>query len=56
MNKLREWWYMFECWALSHRCALEGHQWVDTSFRSPDSGTEGGYCERCGYSFEHTYY
>lgn len=33
-----------------------GHDWVDCSWCTPDSGGDGGYCRRCGWGFTHTYY
>jgi len=37
-------------------CKRRGCDWVDESWGNPDSGGEGGYCKRCGYSFSITYY
>jgi len=37
-------------------CKRVGHKWIDTSCIGPDSGTESGHCERCGFHFSHTYY
>jgi hypothetical protein len=41
------------------RCLAEGgHRdfWVDLSHAGPDGGNDGGYCCRCGWSFDVTLY
>jgi hypothetical protein len=39
-------------------CHFFGHgeHWVDTSYGNPESGADGGYCERCGGGFHYRYY
>lgn len=49
-------WQRIERFAARNRCALEGHEWVDTSNIGPESGVESGHCTRCSFSFHHTYY
>jgi hypothetical protein len=32
-------------------CRKLSHDWVNTGHAGPDSGTDGGYCKRCGWGF-----
>jgi len=37
-------------------CRLFGHNWVNEGWAGPDSGGDGGFCRRCGWSFHVTLY
>lgn len=49
------WWQMFG-WLRFKWCEHRGHDYIDESWCTPDSGGDGGTCRRCGYSWSHTYY
>lgn len=57
-------WYLLPQWPDSWYMKLKratlcrwlGHDWVDESWCTPDSGGDAGHCKRCQWSFEHTYY
>lgn len=37
-------------WTRIYKCDHKGH-WHDESYGNPDSGGDGGHCNRCGFSF-----
>ena len=37
-------------------CACVGHKFIGEGWAGPESGGESCSCERCGYSWHHTYY
>ena len=44
-------------WSIRHVvCHFKGHDIIDESFAGPETGYDSFYCDRCGWSFDHTYY
>ena len=63
VNKLPFWlfiflfiWWNIEGWFMAKYCEYFDHKWVGDGYGGPDSGYDAAHCERCGFSFHHTYY